>query len=320
MSCRWVVAVVSVIVMMTACGDSQMKPRSKGKPFSVVVTGEDTRLRNMVAKTIGDVEVDRLPQREKAYQVNTIATGEQSPEVKYARVAVVVGVDNSLVSPKIRYEKDVHATPQMMVRLTVPSADEMVKGHARIASALNAFIGRFETNVQLRHLRKAHSPAREKEVERATGVTMLIPADIAKTKKSNGFIWLSDDGGTTMRNICVYVAKGTDCSAERLLKVRDSVMQRNVKGEADSMYMTTVRNVAPLARVIDHGGRRIVEMRGLWEMKGDAMGGPFVSHTLTDSLNNRIVTAEAFVYAPGEKKRDVMKRLEAALFTVKIMK
>ena len=66
------------------------------------------------------------------------------------------------------------------------------------------------------------------------------------------------------------------------------------------------------------GGRTIVEMRGLWQMHGDIMGGPFVSHTMIDSLRGVTVTAEAFVYAPGEEKRNIIKRMEAALYTLSL--
>ena len=57
-----------------------------------------------------------------------------------------------------------------------------------------------------------------------------------------------------------------------------------------------------------------VKLRGLWLMKnGLAMGGPFVSITQYDQKNNRIVTAEGFVFAPNHKKRDLVRRVEAVI-------
>ena len=51
--------------------------------------------------------------------------------------------------------------------------------------------------------------------------------------------------------------------------------------------------------------------RGLWEMKGDAMGGPYVMRTRGD------VTVIGFVYAPEKKKKILIKQLEAVLSTIK---
>ena len=53
-------------------------------------------------------------------------------------------------------------------------------------------------------------------------------------------------------------------------------------------------------------------------MEGDAMGGPFISHTLDDSIRHRVITVEGFVYAPEMKKRNLMRQLEAVLYTLKV--
>ena len=60
------------------------------------------------------------------------------------------------------------------------------------------------------------------------------------------------------------------------------------------------------------------EARGLWEMRNDAMGGPFVSHARVDRTNGRIVVVEGFVYNPGKLKRDQIRKLNAALYTLKL--
>ena len=88
---------------------------------------------------------------------------------------------------------------------------------------------------------------------------------------------------------------------------RDSVMRQNVKGETDSMYVQTVKGTVK-ERPLPGGG---VYRYGLWEMKGDAMGGPFASVT------RQGVTIEAFVYAPGGKKRNLMRQLDAVLYSLR---
>ena len=61
-----------------------------------------------------------------------------------------------------------------------------------------------------------------------------------------------------------------------------------------------------------------MEARGLWRMKGDFMGGPFVSHTRLDQKNQRIITAEIFVYSPDKMKRNLVRQMEASLYTLKL--
>lgn len=310
-----------VILLVTACGDgSKLKPRSSGKPYSVVVVGNDHRARGMVAKML-DIPLAGLPQAEDAFDVTIAADNANPKALQYARATVMVDIDETRYSAvHIRYEKDAYAEPQLIIHLETPSADALVSDYKNIGKSLRTLLDRFETNTALRRLRKSHSPAKEKEVEKAVGCKILVPSDLVKSKSGQEFIWLSDDGSTSMRNMCVYSAKGTDTSAERLVALRDSVMRQNIKGETDSMYMSTERRVKPVVRTIRESGRLIVEMRGIWQMEGDAMGGPFVSHTIVDSLHGRTITAEAFIYAPGEKKRDIIKRMEAALYTLGTIK
>lgn len=71
-------------------------------------------------------------------------------------------------------------------------------------------------------------------------------------------------------------------------------------------------------RPIDVHGDYTMEARGLWRMKGDFMGGPFVSHTRLDKTNQRIITAEVFVYSPNKLKRNLVRMLEASLYTLKL--
>lgn len=56
-------------------------------------------------------------------------------------------------------------------------------------------------------------------------------------------------------------------------------------------------------RQIEFNGIRGTELRGLWAMEGDMMGGPFVLHAIADEANGRVVVAEMIVYYPGGKKK-----------------
>jgi hypothetical protein len=58
--------------------------------------------------------------------------------------------------------------------------------------------------------------------------------------------------------------------------------------------------------------------RGLWEMEGDMMGGPFVSHARVDRANGRVIVVEAFIYSPDKLKRNLMRQMEASLYTLRL--
>ena len=97
-----------------------------------------------------------------------------------------------------------------------------------------------------------------------------------------------------------------------------TVMKVHIPGAKEGMYMVTADSIFVEARNIAVQGDYAYEVRGLWEMENDAMGGPFVSHVRVDRTNGRIVVVEGFVYNPGKLKRDQIRKLNAALYTLKL--
>jgi hypothetical protein len=97
-------------------------------------------------------------------------------------------------------------------------------------------------------------------------------------------------------------------------------MKANVPGEFKGSYMgTEYKYHDPIFKEIWVNGGYCAELRGLWKvLNGGAMGGPFYSHTRLDEINQRVITIEGFVFAPGVKKRNPMRQLEAIIFSAKL--
>ena len=97
-------------------------------------------------------------------------------------------------------------------------------------------------------------------------------------------------------------------------------MQLNIIGETmpdgSVPYMTTDHHVLQ-SSIQKVNNQNVLEIRGLWAMEHEAMGGPFVLQARYDSIHQRVLVAEGFVFAPNKKKREYIRQLEAALHTVK---
>ena len=139
-------------------------------------------------------------------------------------------------------------------------------------------------------------------------------------KVGEDFLWASNDGLATIQNICVYsfpYVSEKVFTHDNYIKLRDKFMAENIPGAEPNQYMTTNHDYV-LTRPISVMGRYVLEARGFWNMKNDMMGGPFVSHSSVDTVNNRVIVVEGFVYAPEKMKRTMIRRLEAALYTLRL--
>ncbi len=136
-----------------------------------------------------------------------------------------------------------------------------------------------------------------------------------------GFIWFRADTKKSNNNIMIYYVDYnekllTDINSMFALKQR---ADRIVGSENKAAYMSIdtihydyyIKNVR-LKYV------NAIELRGMWQMEHDWLGGPYINYFIPDAKNNRIVVIDAFIYAPESEKKPFISRLETILETFKI--
>ena len=175
-------------------------------------------------------------------------------------------------------------------------------------------------NRQISMLEEKHSNFISQKVDSLFGCDIWLPAELANSKTGKDFFWASTNTGTADRNFVMYSYPYTDkdtFTKEYFVHKRDSVMKANIPGYKEGVYMSTDSLLTDVRPINVHNDYTM-EARGLWRMKGDFMGGPFVSHTRLDQKNQRIITAEIFVYSPDKMKRNLVRQMEASLYTLKL--
>lgn len=291
--------------LLAACTNgSPLTPKSGGRPYEVLVAGDADSL---VVRTLR-APADGLPTSEPQFDVS--ATPRLTQATRMARCIVEVSTDSRRYDRvQLRYERDAYATPQLIVHVGTPSATALRLFLKDKATTLTSLLEGQEMAVEQAALARKHNKEAEAVVARMFGADMLVPAELTAMKRGKDFLWLADNSGAGYRCLCFYRLPDGDFAT-----LRDSVMAHNLPGEQRGMCMQTVRDGLRWQRVATDA-QPLRTVRGLWQMRGDAMGGPFVAH-LTPNGGGTLV-AEAFVYAPGTKKRNKMRLLEAALYTLK---
>ena len=91
--------------------------------------------------------------------------------------------------------------------------------------------------------------------------------------------------------------------------MRDMMMQQYIPGPLEGSYMATETEFVPplVKQVKDYPAGYTVEMRGMWRVENDFMGGPFVSYTFADPRTGNLVTVEGYYYEPNQKKRNFLQ-------------
>jgi hypothetical protein len=136
------------------------------------------------------------------------------------------------------------------------------------------------------------------------------------------FIWYRQHlyGGNSMELISytLPIESEDDRLGNNIVAARAMIGKKYIPGEIEGSYMITEEAYTPHIFHVELDQKKAYETRGKWEVKDMYMAGPFLSYTVVDEANNRLVVVEGFTYAPAINKRDYMFELEAILKTLKI--
>jgi hypothetical protein len=103
-----------------------------------------------------------------------------------------------------------------------------------------------------------------------------------------------------------------------IVKMRDSIGKKYVPGPYEGTFMITEKAFSPYVFPAEVNGFKAAEVRGIWEISGYPMAGPFLTYIISDEINNRKLILEGFIFAPSANKRDDLLELEAIMKTLKI--
>jgi hypothetical protein len=102
--------------------------------------------------------------------------------------------------------------------------------------------------------------------------------------------------------------------------MRDLMVGKYIPGPSEGSYMATENEfVPPLITYVDnYPAGYTKEMRGMWRVENNYMGGPFVSYTFADK-QGYLVTVEGYYYEPNQKKRNQLLQLESIAYSLKFV-
>jgi hypothetical protein len=113
-----------------------------------------------------------------------------------------------------------------------------------------------------------------------------------------------------------YVSDSTFDVANLVAKRNE--FTKNVQGTSEGTFMQSYIEFVPKEKEINLNGLYAKELRGLWHVKGDFMGGPFINYTFIDEKRNQVITVDGYVYCPRFDKREYLRELEAYILSIKL--
>ena len=323
---RYQVFTIIFLLFMLSCNEPEQRiARSVGATGEILVVSQndlqwDGQIGDSVRAFFGQDQYG-LPQSEPLYKLSEIKIDKLSEMFKKHRNLFVIEINPKLSEAQVETRSDLWAKPQRVVKIAAPNAESWAEAFAKNKEGFLLLYNQTERERLLNIFRPTAKADLMEEVYKTFQMKMLIPEGFYVAKQLPGFMWLRKETNDMSQGFILYqrpYRDTADFSLNKFVKVRDSLLFQYVPGPSDGSFMTTDKEfVKPkLVKTTHFVTDYATEVRGMWNVTGDFMAGPYLSYTFVNPASQQLVTAEGYIYYPNKDKRDQLRQLEALLHSI----
>ena len=326
------IAVAMIVFMsLTSCVNEDTAKESKkarsvgGTSEILMITQNDEQWNGQMGQVVRDFfeqEQYGLPQPEKNFKVAHLNIDALNDMFKKHRNLIIAKIDKDIKNPLVETQKNWEAEPQFVIRITASSPESWVRTFDSQKDGLKLIFDENERERFQEFFRPTRNHKIIAQLKKQFGITMNVPEDYFIGIDKDDFMWIRKETADMSMAFLVYELpyKDTaDLNPDNIIRVRDSIVKKYIPGPIDGSYMTTDKEfVKPVFKTLPNfPAGYAVEARGLWNVVGDFMAGPFVSYSIVNPESTKIVTAEGWIYYPNKNKRDLLRQQESILYSMR---
>ena len=303
-----------IILVFFSCSESKesLLPGSSGNINNISVVINDELWDGTVGEVIRESlsrPIYGLPQIEPVFSLNHIPSKIFSGFVTKSRTILKIDISEKegLFSFKNSY-----ASPQRIIQITAKTPEKII---SIIKENLNSiFSSLYFSEIKEKQRRISKNLNQTKSVFETTGVSLRFPSAYRVAKVDSNFVWIRRDIETGSVNL--FISRQPNKTNKSIIEIRDSISKRYIPGPTENSFMATDLMYKPNTQEIYIGDNQVSETRGLWEVSGQFMAGPFLNYMIEIDEGETIVL-DGFVYSPGTNKRNYIFELEAIIRSVR---
>ena len=319
---KFIISIAGLLLILASCKDSDTNKQYRnvtGKSGEVVLVIDPDHWSSGVGREFEKTftkAYPALPQSEPMFDLVHIPYKSFTNIFKTHRNLVFAKVDKDIPEPKIVVREDLWAKPQIILNIIAPSDSSLEAIVREKGDLLADRIMKKELERYAGNYKKYEQLGVADQLERKFGIRLTLPKGYSLDLDTTNFAWVENRGrGDIVQGILIYSydKPEVELTTDYLFAKRNQFTKRFVPGPSRGSYMVVERETIPYRREIEVNGIDVIELRNLWRVENDFMGGPFISFSFVNEKQNKVVNLDGFVYAPRVDKRDYVKQVEAVL-------
>lgn len=303
---------------------------SSGRSSEVLVVCPDKDWQGSLGdslRAVLEAPVPGLPQTEPMFRVMQVNPGRFTPMYQKQRNIIQLQVKADATASRLLVERNKWARPQTVITLSSPCQDSLIVAFSYAQERIVGHVMQAEMLRFQRAQRAQENLSLNRRLQQRYALSMVLPEGFIFAVCKPDFCWLRKETKYWGQSVMVYTESYTSesqFSPEHISALRNRHTKAYVQGSTEGSYAGIDDRYYPVlyTNYAFPKSPYAVESRGLWGLlgnTGDRMGGPFVSYTFLDTIYQRVVTADAFLYAPSDEKRDLLRQIEAVLLSAQVV-
>jgi len=322
---------LALVIFFSSCtiNNKPSKVRSIGNTSEILVVVENEQqwensIGKVIKRNLGRNQTG-LSQPEPLFDLAHLTKNSFSDLLKKHRNILIVEIDKNELEPKIEVVENLWAEPQVIIRITAPNKDLFIKVFEDNVEMLIEKYGEAERERILTVFSPSSKNKVTAEIAKKFGLKMTIPDGFFMAKSASDFIWVRKEVSEFSQGIIIFREPYLDTAqfSQASISARTMrMLEKYVPGSVHESYMTLDEEyLVPKPKAVNgFTADYAIELRGLWDVENDFMGGPYVSYTFVDNASENIITVFGYVYNPNKDKRNLLRQVEAILYSTKFTK
>lgn len=221
-----------------------------------------------------------LPQDEPIFDIINVPHAAFKSIFKSTRNIIQTSISPNVENEGISFTDDVWAYPQATVQIKAKTTEKFEDlFNENKDKILTYFISAEKKRLSMNY-KKFYEKGVYNVLNKDFGVTMKVPPGFQIADQKKDFIWYKYETPDISQGIILYTipyVSDSTFTVNYLLPIQDQILKQNIPGPTEGSYMATEKRFEQIFNVFEHNGNYSSEMRGLWRLENDFMGGPYIS-------------------------------------------
>lgn len=278
----------------------------------------DDKPGNLIRKALAQQQLS-FPQEEPLFDL-VFVSHEGFKEIFHTtRNIIQVKISPIIENAGVTFAENVWAYPQATVQINARNNEEFEKLFYENSAKIITYFLQAEQNRLVLNLNKLYEKNVYNTLEGKYSIFLKVPPGFSITSEGKDFTRIRFETPEFSQVLMIYSFPNQSDSAftlKYLIQKRDSFLMANVPEPERGRHVTTELIDEPTFSIIRHHGNYAADIRGLYRVTNDHHIVTFIMLAEFDAYRQRIVVADGYVYTSGREKRNLIRQVEAMVYSL----